>query len=322
MTPVPRLKPSVFSANITEYELLSDIGGVDDVSYLCLARFIPTGEYVALKYTDLSLSPDYEYVEELTRTVKNASLCSHPNILPYFLSFIENERLWSVTFPVEPGSCRGIMKECFADGFSEDVVATILKEALNAIVYLHENHMIHNDIRSDNILLDNNGEVRVTGLRQLACLSQGGEYVKSVFSLVGDNIEWAAPEVMAQNSNYNEKVDIYSFGITAIELAYNQTPFDEWPPLKILLSKLEFDCPAIKTNKVLSKHFYRMVNACIRKDPRQRPTAAELLRHPFFKSAKNAVHLQKEVTSKIRRKLTAAEEGSTNQSSGQDAATS
>jgi serine/threonine protein kinase len=59
-----------------------------------------------------------------------------------------------------------------------------------------------------------------------------------VFSLVGDNIEWSAPEVMAQNSNYDEKVDIYSFGITAMELAFNKTPFDEWPPLKVSLENL------------------------------------------------------------------------------------
>ena len=63
-------------------------------------------------------------------------------------------------------------------------------------------------------------------------MSQHGTYLKSVFSLVGDNIEWCAPEIMAQNSNYNEKADIYSFGITALELAFNKTPFDGWCPLK------------------------------------------------------------------------------------------
>jgi serine/threonine protein kinase len=92
--------------------------------------------------------------------------------------------------------------------------------------------MIHNDIKADNIVIDIDGEPRLAGLRQLSHLSKDGGYMKSVFSLVGDNIQWAAPEVMSQNSNYNEKADIYSIGITTIELAMNKTPFDSWEPLK------------------------------------------------------------------------------------------
>ncbi|KAJ1564886.1 hypothetical protein HK405_013707, partial [Cladochytrium tenue] len=207
--------------------------GVDDVSYLCLARHTPSGRLVALKYTDLSLSPDHEYLDELFRTVRNTALCRHPNILPYFVSFVENERLWSVTLNVAPGSCRGILRDAFPTGFVDDaVVATVLRDVLYALQYLHANSMIHCDVRADNILLTAAGDVRLTGLRQLAWLAQHGERRSSVFSLVGDNIEWAAPEVMAQNSNYDEKVDIYSLGITAIELAFNRTPFDGWPPPK------------------------------------------------------------------------------------------
>ncbi|KAJ3147523.1 hypothetical protein HDU89_005346 [Geranomyces variabilis] len=184
------------------------------------------------------------------------------------------------------------MQNHYPNGLSEAIVATTLREVLNAICYMHDNRMIHNDIRADNILLGDHGEIRLTGLRQMISLSQGGQFVESVFSIVGDNIEWAAPEVIAQNSNYDEKADIYSLGITAMELAYNKTPFDDWPPLKVLLSKLEFPCPAILSEKVLSRDFYRLVNACIQKDPSLRPSAHELLEHPFLKLARSPRYLE------------------------------
>ena len=131
---------------------------------------------------------------------------------------------WNFTAKIDvtiAGTCRKVMNDYFPDGFSEPVVATILKEVLRAIIYMHENHMIHkcvrvsddflqrrncrnssdcifSDIRADNILMDFTGEIRVTGLRQMVSLAQHGTYVASVFSRVGDNIEWAAPELMAQ----------------------------------------------------------------------------------------------------------------------------
>ncbi|KAJ1540272.1 hypothetical protein HK096_011087, partial [Nowakowskiella sp. JEL0078] len=243
-------------------------GGVDDMSFLYLARFRKTNELVTLRYTDLTLSPDYELVDELIKNERNSILCHHPNILPHFISFVEHERLWSVTPPMQAGTCRDILKTCFTNGFVENVISTILKEVLKAIIYLHEGRMIHNDIRAGNILLNSRGEVRITGLRQLVFLAQNGEYQKTIFSVVGDNIEWAAPEVIAQNANYDEKADIYSIGITALELAFNQTPFDGWPPLKVLLSKLEYDCPAVNPTKDMSKNFYKMVSACLLKDPK------------------------------------------------------
>ncbi|KAJ3033421.1 hypothetical protein HK097_004853, partial [Rhizophlyctis rosea] len=252
--------------------------------------------------------------------VRNTSFCKHPAILPYFTTFIdkEMEKMWTVTMPMRAGTCRKIMNDYFPDGFAEPVVATILVQVLRAIIYMHENHMIHkyvwsralfvkfllgttskpkmdnifSDVRADNILMDFTGEIRVTGLRQMVSLAQHGAYVASVFSRVGDNIEWAAPELMAQNNNYDERADIYSFGITALELAFNRTPFDGWPALKVLLSKLEYDCPGIDTDKAMSPSFYKLVKSCLRKDASERPSAQELMDHPFLKNARNARYLE------------------------------
>lgn len=81
--------------------------------------------------------------------------------------------------------------------------------------------------------MDTTGEIRVTGLHSVAHLLEGGELRTSVFTPIGSNFEWAAPEIIGQAEVHDEKADIYSIGITALELAFNQTPFDDWPPLKV-----------------------------------------------------------------------------------------
>lgn len=239
---------------------------------------------VSIKYTDMKISPEYEFIQEVMQTVKNTMLCKHPNILPYFITFQETERIWSVTVPVL-GTCRLLLNHHFQgfdvfikEGFNEAAVSTIIKEILKAVLYLHDNHMIHNDIKADNIVIGSKGEPRLVGLRQMSHLSKDGGYMKSVLSPIGDNVQWAAPEVMAQNINYNEKADIYSVGITTIELALNKTPFDSWEPLKVcyesqcqvLLCKQQYECPAVKTDKHLSKYFYRFIKDCLQKNPDDR----------------------------------------------------
>jgi serine/threonine protein kinase len=97
------------------------------------------------------------------------------------------------------------MKTRFTNGFSESAVATILKSVIQALLYLHERHIIHkyfililSDLKADNIVIEPTGEVRLGGFRQLRDLQKNGQINKSVFTLVGDNIEWAAPEVILQ----------------------------------------------------------------------------------------------------------------------------
>lgn len=130
-------------------------------------------------------------------------------------------------------------------------------------------------------------------------MEKDGIVNKSVFSLVGDSIEWAAPEVIAQNSNYNEKADIYSIGITALELAFNKTPFDGFPPMQVLLSKLDYDCPAIMSDKNMSADFYKFVLACLHKNPKKRPRAVDLMEFGLLKLAKTHHYLETHIVKKI-----------------------
>ena len=194
---------------------------------------------------------------------------------------------------------RLVMNEHFPEGFPEVLVATILKEVIKGICYIHDNHMIHNDIKADNILVDSNGDVRISGFRQLRVLQQGGTVKKSICSLVGDNIEWAAPEIVSQNARYTQSADIYSLGITAMELAYNKTPFDDWPPLKVLLCKRQYDCPAVSSSKSMSRNFYKFVSACVQKNPEARPNIHYCLDHPFLKQAKGNSYVEQLIIRKI-----------------------
>lgn len=133
----------------------------------------------------------------------------------------------------------------------------------------------------------------------MAVLQRAGHVNKTSFSLVGDNIEWAAPEVMNQNSNFGMSADIYSLGITAMELVYNKTPFDDWPPMKVLLCKQKFECPAIKSTKRMSQPFFRFVQSCVWRDPSQRPLVEDLLDHPFLKQAKGPIYLEQLILNKV-----------------------
>ncbi|KAJ3361623.1 hypothetical protein HDU91_003832 [Kappamyces sp. JEL0680] len=256
-----------------------------------LARHIPSGQNLSLKLTDLNLSLDYEFIHEVMRNVENNKLLKNPNILPNLLTFVEEDELWTATLP-QIGTLREIMKEHFPEGLSEAGVATILKEVLKGLQYIHDNHMIHNDIRADNIFIDSHGDVRLGGFRQMTVLQRSGQLSETAFSLIGDNIEWAAPEIMTQNSNFGISADIYSLGITALEIAYNKTPFDNWPPLKVLLCKQKYECPAIKSPKLFSKHFFQFVSLCVQKDPALRPRVHVLLEHPFIKQAKSTSYLE------------------------------
>lgn len=136
---------------------------------------------------------------------------------------------------------------------SELVIATILRGTLKALDYLHESHrihkfalsvysmnthVVHSNIRADSIYLDSNGDVKLAGMHQLINAASDGKLQRSVFKFVGDP-EWMAPEVLSQATTFNNKADIYSLGITALEMAYNKTPFENWPALKVGSTNIE-----------------------------------------------------------------------------------
>lgn len=113
-------------------------------------------------------------------------------------------------------------------------------------------------------MLDSDGSVKLCGLNQMLRRMANGKVQRSVYKFVGDP-EWMAPEVLSQATTFNEKADIYSIGLTAIELMYGQTPYNNWPALKILLCKLHYQVPS--TSVQASKLFTNFIGRCLYRDP-------------------------------------------------------
>lgn len=223
-------------------------------------------------------------------------LIDHPNVLRAHCSFTAGHSLWVVMPFMAGGSCLHIMKSSYPDGFEEPVIATLLREVLKALVYLHYHGHIHRDVKAGNILIDSNGAIKLADFGVAACMFDTGDRQRSRNTFVGTPC-WMAPEVMQQLHGYDFKADIWSFGITALELAHGHAPFSKYPPMKVLLMTLQNAPPGLdyERDKRFSKSFKEMVAACLVKDPKKRPSSEKLLKHPFFKQARGHDYLARTI---------------------------
>ncbi|KAL6986477.1 non-specific serine,threonine protein kinase [Sarracenia purpurea var. burkii] len=215
------------------------------------------------------------------------SLIDHPNIIGAYCSFVVDRNLWVVMPFMAEGSCLHLMKIAYPDGFEESIIGFILKETLKALEYLHQHGHIHRDVKAGNILLDSNGVVKLADFGVSVCMFDRGDRQRSRNTFVGTPC-WMAPEVLQPGGGYDFKADIWSFGITALELAHGHAPFSKYPPMKVLLMTIQNAPPGLDydRDKKFSKSFKEMVAMCLVKDQTKRPTAEKLLKHSFFKHTK------------------------------------
>jgi serine/threonine-protein kinase OSR1/STK39 len=172
----------------------------------------------------------------------------HPFFTPHHPTSKLTQHLWMVMPYVAAGSVLNIMRYAFPEGLEEPVIATIARDVLKGLAYVHAHGGIHRDVKAGNILVAADGRVMLADFGVAATMERGGSWGSALAArstFVGTPC-WMAPEVMEQAAaGYNCLADIWSFGITLLELAHGHAPFARYPPMKVLLMTIQNPPPTL-----------------------------------------------------------------------------
>mmetsp|Transcript_20595 Transcript_20595/g.50528 ORF Transcript_20595/g.50528 Transcript_20595/m.50528 type:complete len:523 (-) Transcript_20595:580-2148(-) len=254
-----------------------------------------TTENVALKI----LNSEHANWDDIRNELATMRSMNHENVVRVYSAFVNEQNaedpqeLWIVMPLLAVGSCSSILKEDeYKKGIKDPkILATILKKVLKALAYFHKDGRIHRDVKAGNILLSENGEVKLADFGVSANTIEHGSRDVTRKTFVGTPC-WMAPEVMEQRSGYNTKADIWSFGITAMELAYGYAPYAHEQAMKVLVLTLKNPPPTCEVyddynNPKFPKEFHKMIARCLDKNPANRPDAKKMLSHSFFRLKQN-----------------------------------
>ncbi|KAJ3809544.1 kinase-like domain-containing protein [Lentinula aff. lateritia] len=243
--------------------------------HVYVAKTLATGRKVAIKEMDLSHQPRKELIVNEILVMQESQ---HPNIVNFLNSYlVKSNELWVVMEYMEGGALTDIIEN---NTLEEDQISSICFETCKGLTHLHSQHIIHRDIKSDNVLLDSFGRVKITDFGFCAKLTDQ----KSKRATMVGTPYWMAPEVVKQKE-YGAKVDIWSLGIMAIEMIENEPPYLDEEPLKALYLIATNGTPTLKKPESLSRELKSFLAVCLCVDVASRATAGELLEHEFLKKA-------------------------------------
>eukprot|EP01119_Soliformovum_irregulare_P003116 TRINITY_DN1341_c0_g1_i1.p1 TRINITY_DN1341_c0_g1~~TRINITY_DN1341_c0_g1_i1.p1 ORF type:complete len:1290 (+),score=340.11 TRINITY_DN1341_c0_g1_i1:82-3951(+) len=236
------------------------------------------GAEVAVKIIEIE---DEDNISDIVTEMTILRKCSHPNMVKYYGSWLKGKDLFIVMELASGGSLLSIYDDFPRDHApcDEMEIAFVLRESLKGLAYLHGMSIIHRDIKAANILVTGAGEVKLADFGVSAQLTADKP---NRLTLIGTPY-WMAPEVINMDSSnpYDTKSDIWSIGITAIELAEKNPPLTEFAPMRALCM-IPFNPPPSLKPAHWSLPFHEFLQMCLLKDPRHRKSATDLLKHPFL----------------------------------------